>query len=137
MAIGVLLNEEIHSFMHNLESFFWVLFWICIHYDGPDRDVGATDLGKWNHVNVEELAELKSGLVSREKHFLNRITKAFTSYYEPLILCVDRLRRYSFLSLTVGERGHDIVLLTEGDSLSSANGSSKLRVFATASSKAC
>ncbi|KAH7115371.1 hypothetical protein B0J13DRAFT_209325 [Dactylonectria estremocensis] len=31
MAIGVLLGEQ-HSFMHDLESFFWVLFWICIHY---------------------------------------------------------------------------------------------------------
>jgi hypothetical protein len=47
-------------------------------------------------VNVEELADLKSGLVSREELFLNRITKAFTSYYEPLILCVNRLRRTVF-----------------------------------------
>lgn len=47
---------------------------------------------KWEYVNIEELAELKSGLVSRERHFLNRFTKAFlmenpwetedkTSYY--------------------------------------------------------
>ncbi|MCJ1359879.1 MAG: hypothetical protein MMC33_009882 [Icmadophila ericetorum] len=34
MAIGVLYGER-HSFMHDLESFFWVLFWICIHYSGP------------------------------------------------------------------------------------------------------
>ncbi|KAJ2985587.1 hypothetical protein NUW58_g5449 [Xylaria curta] len=34
MAIGALLGEQ-HSFMHDLESFFWVLFWICIHYNGP------------------------------------------------------------------------------------------------------
>jgi hypothetical protein len=26
MAIGVLLDDELHSFMHDLESFFWVLF---------------------------------------------------------------------------------------------------------------
>ena len=24
--------------MHDLELFFWVLFWICIHYNGPDKD---------------------------------------------------------------------------------------------------
>jgi len=30
MAIGALISEH-HSFMHDLESFFWVLFWICIH----------------------------------------------------------------------------------------------------------
>jgi len=34
MAIRALLSEQ-HLFMHDLESFFWVLFWICIHYDGP------------------------------------------------------------------------------------------------------
>ena len=36
MAIGVLLGEK-HSFMHDLESFFWVLFWICIHYTSQMR----------------------------------------------------------------------------------------------------
>jgi serine/threonine protein kinase len=36
MAIGALLGEP-HNFMHDLESFFWVLFWICIHYDGLDE----------------------------------------------------------------------------------------------------
>jgi hypothetical protein len=96
MAIGVLLDEENHSFMHDLESFFWVLFWICIHYDGPAKDVGATEFEKWNYVNMEELAELKSGLVSRERHFLNRITKAFTPYYQPLIPYVNRLRQAVF-----------------------------------------
>lgn len=30
MAIGALYGEP-HSFMHDLESFFWVIFWICIH----------------------------------------------------------------------------------------------------------
>lgn len=96
MAIGVLLDEEKHSFMHDLESFFWVLFWICIHYDGPAKDVRATEFEKWNYVNMEELAELKSGLVSRERHFLNRITKAFTPYYQPLIPYVNRLRQAVF-----------------------------------------
>ncbi|KAK0737995.1 hypothetical protein B0T18DRAFT_296162, partial [Schizothecium vesticola] len=36
MAIGALLGEQ-HSFMHDLESFFWVLFWICIHRNGPGK----------------------------------------------------------------------------------------------------
>ncbi|KAH6705767.1 hypothetical protein EV126DRAFT_457884 [Verticillium dahliae] len=35
IAIGALLDEQ-YSFMHDLESFFWVLFWICVHYNGPD-----------------------------------------------------------------------------------------------------
>jgi Fungal protein kinase len=35
MAIGALHGDP-HSFMHDLESFFWVLFWMCIHYTGPN-----------------------------------------------------------------------------------------------------
>ncbi|KAM4061861.1 kinase [Hirsutella rhossiliensis] len=52
MAIGALLGDQ-HSFMHDLESFFWVLFWVCIHYNGPDehaRVIGRFD--KWNYVDV-------------------------------------------------------------------------------------
>jgi hypothetical protein len=36
MVIGALYGEE-HTFMHDLESFFWVLFWICIHYTGSGQ----------------------------------------------------------------------------------------------------
>lgn len=32
MAIGVLYGEE-HSFMHDLESFFWVLFLVCVDWN--------------------------------------------------------------------------------------------------------
>ena len=37
MAIEALLDEK-HSFMHDYESFFWVLLWICVHYNGMDAD---------------------------------------------------------------------------------------------------
>ncbi|KAM4061392.1 hypothetical protein HRG_013107 [Hirsutella rhossiliensis] len=49
MAIGALLGNEQHSFMHDLESFFWVLFWICVHYNGSGKDVGATEYDSWNY----------------------------------------------------------------------------------------
>lgn len=42
IAIGALLGEQ-HSFMHDLESFFWVLFWICIHYDAQGKNIGPTE----------------------------------------------------------------------------------------------
>ena len=97
MAINILKKKDaIHGPQHDLESFFWVLFWICVHYDGPGKDIGETEFEKWNYVGMEELAELKSGLVSREKHFLNRINKAFTPYCQPLIPHVNRLRRGVF-----------------------------------------
>jgi hypothetical protein len=95
MAIGVLLGEK-HSFRHDLESFFWVLFWICVHYNGPGKSVGTTEFECWNYENTTKLADLKSGLVAREQHFLNRITETFTPYYRSLVPWVNRLRKAVF-----------------------------------------
>ena len=96
MAIGVLLDDKNHSFMHDLESFFWVLFWICVHYEGPGKSIGATEFKCWNYESDQKLAELKLGLVSGERHFISRITKAFTPHYRPLVPHVSRLRRVVF-----------------------------------------
>ncbi|KAH9861098.1 hypothetical protein IAQ61_010834 [Plenodomus lingam] len=96
MAIGVLLDDENHSFMHDLESFFWVLFWICIHYDGPGKDIGPTEFECWNYEGNRKLAELKKGLISDEKDFLQTIETKFTSHYKSLVPCANRLRRKVF-----------------------------------------
>nr|KMM71460.1 hypothetical protein CPAG_07767 [Coccidioides posadasii RMSCC 3488] len=60
MAIGVLYGEK-HSFMHDLESFFWVLFWICIHYEGPGKGRVVKRFEKWNYMDTEDLAAAKKG----------------------------------------------------------------------------
>ncbi|CAH0019548.1 unnamed protein product [Clonostachys rhizophaga] len=57
MAIGALLGEQ-HSFMHDRESFFWVLFWTCIHCNGPNESVVVPRFEKWNYADTRELAEL-------------------------------------------------------------------------------
>ncbi|KAJ2898011.1 hypothetical protein MKZ38_004229 [Zalerion maritima] len=95
MAIGALLGEK-HSFMHDLESFFWVLFWICIHYEGPSQERIVPRFEKWNYVDTEELAGMKLGLVAKEDLFLRTVTDNFTLYYKPLIPRVNRLRRKVF-----------------------------------------
>jgi hypothetical protein len=92
MAIGVLHGDEAHSFMHDLESFFWVLFWICIHYNGQQERV-VPQFDKWNYADTEELAKLKLGTVSDNTIFRKTAQEHFTEYYRPLIRCVDRLRR--------------------------------------------
>jgi hypothetical protein len=69
MAIGALLGEQ-HSFMHDLESFFWVLFWLRIYFSGPDKGRVIPRFDKWNYVDTEELAELKKGRVSHEGDFI-------------------------------------------------------------------
>ncbi|KJK73463.1 hypothetical protein H634G_11305 [Metarhizium anisopliae BRIP 53293] len=95
MAIGALLGEQ-HSFMHDLESFFWVLFWICIHYNGPDDSRTVQRFEKWNYVEMAELAELKKGQVSHEQDFIKTTSEYFTTLYTPLIPWVNKLRKVVF-----------------------------------------
>ncbi|KAE8154788.1 hypothetical protein BDV25DRAFT_135431 [Aspergillus avenaceus] len=95
MAIGLLLGEQ-HSFRHDLESFFWVLFWICIHYNGPTKEVGPTDFDCWNYEDDRKLAHSKKGIVNDEGDFLQLAEESFTSYYQPLVPWVNRLRRIVF-----------------------------------------
>ncbi|OJD16018.1 hypothetical protein AJ78_03771 [Emergomyces pasteurianus Ep9510] len=95
MSIGVLLGEK-NSFMHDLESFFWVLFWICIHYDGLGKGRCVPRFEKWNYVNTEELAGMKIGVIAAEDVFLKTMNDNATVHYQPLVPWVNRLRRVVF-----------------------------------------
>ncbi|KAF1811423.1 hypothetical protein P152DRAFT_467085 [Eremomyces bilateralis CBS 781.70] len=97
MAIGALLNDEKRTFMHDIESFFWVLFWTCIHYRRLDeRGRVVPKFDKWNFMGTELLANLKKGIVVEEMDFLKTVGQFFTPYYQPLIPCVNRVRRVVF-----------------------------------------
>ncbi|KAF2834372.1 hypothetical protein M501DRAFT_902888, partial [Patellaria atrata CBS 101060] len=97
MAIAVLRNEE-HTFIHDLESFFWVLFWICIHYTGPGKEHAriVQAFEKWNYMDMIELAEVKKGIVSDKSDFTDGLHREFSTYYRSLIPCVDELRDVVF-----------------------------------------
>ncbi|KAJ6019331.1 hypothetical protein N7522_001398 [Penicillium canescens] len=95
MAIGSLLGEK-HSFMHDLESFFWVIFWICIHYEGPGKGRVVARFDKWNFVDTEELAGMKKGEISDDADFVRSANEYFTDFYRPLIPCVNTLRKAVF-----------------------------------------
>ncbi|RAH68883.1 protein kinase family protein [Aspergillus aculeatinus CBS 121060] len=95
MAVGALLGEQ-HSFMHDLESFFWVLFWICIHYHGPGHGNVVEEFDEWNFLKMETLATTKLGTVSDEDLFFRTMRNFFTEYYKPLMPWVNRLRRVVF-----------------------------------------
>ncbi|ROW06356.1 hypothetical protein VPNG_07510 [Cytospora leucostoma] len=97
MAIGVLQAEQ-HSFMHDLESFFWVLFWICIHYDGPGKGRVVADFEQWNYMTMDMLALIKAGTVADRPTITRMMTDNFTSYFEPLIPCVTKLWEVTFPS---------------------------------------
>ena len=96
MAIGVLGGDP-HSFMHDLESFFWVLFWICIHYtnSGEERH-NVQDIDDWNYEPVDKLVKLKCGTVAEEEDFNETMDKYSTAYCKDLVPCVRELRRIVF-----------------------------------------
>ncbi|KAK4133632.1 hypothetical protein BT67DRAFT_382143 [Trichocladium antarcticum] len=99
MAIGALQGEQ-HSFMHDLESFFWVLFWISIHFHGPREDRVVPRFDKWNYVDTDERAEDLAGLklivVSKEESFMRTTARYFTQYYQPLAPLMNGLRKIVF-----------------------------------------
>ncbi|KAL2049868.1 hypothetical protein ABVK25_009852 [Lepraria finkii] len=96
MAIGVLLGEK-HSTWHDFESFFWLLFWVCIHYNGPNKESNVVErFEKWNFIGTEELAEYKKGTVDDEGDFLRTAEDNFSLYYQPLVPWVNRLRKVVF-----------------------------------------
>jgi hypothetical protein len=53
-------------------------------------------LDKWNYTDMEELAKLKLGTVAKEAIFMTTITDNLTSYFEPLVPWVNRLRKIVF-----------------------------------------
>jgi hypothetical protein len=96
MAIGVLRGEK-HSFMHDYESFFWVIFWICIHYNDPNESgIVIPRFEKWNYVDPEELAGMKLGVVADDEIFLETLRQHLTPYYKQLGPWINRLRRVVF-----------------------------------------
>ncbi|KAH0425493.1 protein kinase [Colletotrichum camelliae] len=82
--------------MHDLESFFWVLFWICIHYGPNGKDIGTTAFEHWNYDDDDKLAVSKQGVVADEVDFLGTTRRHFTAHYQPLIPLVNWLRRVVF-----------------------------------------
>lgn len=63
MAIGVLLRAP-HRFHHDLQSFFYVLVWLCVYHRPGLRVVGKDVLAGWGG-DYEAAANIKWGQVSR------------------------------------------------------------------------
>ncbi|KAI0435803.1 hypothetical protein F4803DRAFT_573786 [Xylaria telfairii] len=82
--------------MDDLESFFWVLFWICIHHNGCGQERVVFAFDEWNDAGTEKLANLKKGVISDKRDFVRTTKSNFTSYYRPLIPWANKLRRVVF-----------------------------------------
>ena len=100
MAIGALLGDP-HTFMHDLESFFWAFFWICIHYGGLDKTGKVKRrvvpiFEKWNYADIRELAGWKKGVIGDESDFDGIMEQHFTAYFKPFAPYVRDLRKEVF-----------------------------------------
>lgn len=94
MAIGALLGHR-HTPLHDLESFFWVTLWICIHWNGlGQKRQKVKEFDDWNTKPIKELATLKMGLVS--KLIFYAIEDSFTSYCKRLFPCLSELHGVMF-----------------------------------------
>ncbi|KAI1759167.1 hypothetical protein GGR53DRAFT_527884 [Hypoxylon sp. FL1150] len=95
MSIGVLLGDE-PTFYHDLESFFWVLFLICVQYKAPGQYVGNANFN-WSSEDDELwLATRKVGLIADDKLFARHASESFTTYYKPLAGWMNQLRGVVF-----------------------------------------
>ena len=98
MAIGALLGDQ-HSFMHDLESFFWVFFWICVHYEGLGKDGKMAERKRgefesWNYDEPEKLAAEKAGRIFLD--LFERMDEKVTKYCKSLLPCLSRLHGVVF-----------------------------------------
>ncbi|KAL0253377.1 hypothetical protein SLS55_010354 [Diplodia seriata] len=96
MAIGPLYGEP-HLGVHDKESFFWLLFWIGVHWNGPEEGVGRSDAyGAWNGEPTEQLGMVKYSLATEVHKFIQRLEVAFTPFCRPLIPFMEELRAVVF-----------------------------------------
>ncbi|KAL9127575.1 MAG: hypothetical protein Q9217_003572 [Psora testacea] len=96
IAIGALLGEP-HSFIHDLESFFWVLFWICIHYNvlkGKVKRRIVPQYKHWNYLPTERLASEKASQIS--KGIFDTVDSYFTEHCKPLLPYLKELYQIVF-----------------------------------------
>ncbi|KAH9458991.1 hypothetical protein Pst134EA_019143 [Puccinia striiformis f. sp. tritici] len=87
MSINLLLQRNSHTYVDDLESFFWVLVWICALY--PIHQRTTNDIALWNKQSLANLGILKIGYLSDSR----LLTKHFTPHYKeshPLLNCVAK-----------------------------------------------
>ena len=97
MAIGALRGDH-HSFIYDIESLLWALFWISIHWNGPGKKARKSEFEDWNYLSTTRLARDKAGLVSKERDFDWTVERSFSDCCQTLIPYMRELRRVIFPS---------------------------------------
>ncbi|KAK7013930.1 hypothetical protein R3P38DRAFT_3322448 [Favolaschia claudopus] len=103
-----------HQPHHDLESLFYVLIWICVHYVSPDNaerqnfDVRDTDLRLWiSGESYEAIGATKLATIEDETWWPQKVLFWFAPYFEPLKPCINEWRQ---LVLDPNKLTHENVL---------------------------
>jgi hypothetical protein len=86
MSISLLRGVNPHTHVDDLESFFWVLIWICTHYPQDHRN-RVTQLTTWNQCMPKELAGIKKEYLTIPHDLTNLFTAQFCDAH--LFNCVN------------------------------------------------
>ncbi len=98
MAIKLLQGTP-HGFMHDLESFFWVLFWICMHFGRKGKRVKAnSELARWCTDPAAVVAKSKLGAIADPETFEATMKADCTPFYKPLLPVMLLFRQALFPS---------------------------------------
>jgi hypothetical protein len=73
-----------------------VLFWLGVHWNGAGQDMSKPEYKSWNYKDPVELAEIKTGQVTRGDWFNNEVKGHVTGYCKLLISCIQELRKVGF-----------------------------------------
>ncbi|KAF8954122.1 hypothetical protein BDZ97DRAFT_1928800 [Flammula alnicola] len=124
MALEVLMglpNGEEQKPRHDLESFFYVLLWICWHYAGPNNaerqnfDIMRTDIETWiagkTFVKVGRCK--RKDMRSDEEIFDDSVLSLFAPYFNDLKPCVERLRKKMFTETDEEIKHQDMIDILE------------------------
>ncbi|KAF8958358.1 hypothetical protein BDZ97DRAFT_1762234 [Flammula alnicola] len=106
---------------HDLESFFYVLLWICWHYAGPNNaerqnfDIMQTHIKTWIAADTfEEVGDIKGlAMTSAAGAFDKAILRLFAPYFEDLKPCVEKLRKKMFPELNTDIEYQDVIDILE------------------------
>ncbi|TFY75196.1 hypothetical protein EWM64_g8813, partial [Hericium alpestre] len=106
-------NVVEHDAVHDLESFFWVLCWICMARDGPGKPrvfdpAEMTVPQQWlikifEQRNCTNIALQKKELISSPETFQSGVLDSFSPYFEPLAPLVDALYRELRIAYMTGK----------------------------------
>ncbi|KAF8439606.1 hypothetical protein BGX38DRAFT_1332251 [Terfezia claveryi] len=101
IAINVLTTQEIHRYRHDLESFLYVLLWVCCypvqtpmapstspHQSWPHHD----PLGLWRDGNIDQVASDKSRKIVSQVDAFNRLLERFRPGFEAFKQAARELR---------------------------------------------